>query len=189
MCAHGGSGAAQRQAAHGRSPTGRIPLTVTKGSRRRTVYPPLRLIDRTNWYIGEDRAGLITRLWRRDLIYAPPNTLFLNRRGAPITKARLSAAFARGFAAAGLDGSAHWLRHTFATVMLVRLQAQAQRNPDINPLKVLQVRLATPGSRRQRSICAVSNCMETRSPKRRISLRTRDRRCVLTAVHRPSAIG
>ena len=118
-----------------------IPLTVTKGSRRRTVYPPLRLIDRTNWYIGEDRAALITRLWRRNSSYAPPNTLFLNRRGAPITKARLSAAFARGFAAAGLDGSAHWLRHTFATVMLVRLQAQAQRNPDINPLKVLQVLL------------------------------------------------
>lgn len=118
-----------------------IPLTVTKGSRKRTVYPPLRLIDRTNWYIGEDRAALITRLRRKNPDYVPSNTLFLNRRGQPITKARLSAAFARGFAATGLNGSAHWLRHTFAMVMLVRLQGEAQRNPDINPLKVLQVLL------------------------------------------------
>jgi site-specific recombinase XerD len=118
-----------------------IALNITKGSRRRTVYPPLRLIDRTNWYIGEDREALTTRLRRRDLDYAPSNSLFLNKRGLPITKARLSAAFAHGFAAAGLDGSCHWLRHTFATVMLVRLQAEAQRNPDINPLKILQVLL------------------------------------------------
>ena len=118
-----------------------VPLTVTKGSRRRTVYPPLKLIDRTNWYIGEDRAALITRLRRRNPEYAPSGILFLNKRGLPITKARMSAAFARGFAAAGLDGSGHWLRHTFATVMLVRLQAEAQHNPDINPLKVLQVLL------------------------------------------------
>ena len=118
-----------------------IALNITKGSRRRTVYPPLRLIDRTNWYIGEDRAALITRLRRRNPEYAPSGILFLNKRGLPITKARLSAAFARGFDAAGLDGSGHWLRHTFATVMLVRLQAEAQRNPDINPLKILQVLL------------------------------------------------
>lgn len=118
-----------------------IPLTVTKGSRRRVVYPPLRLIDRTNWYIGEDRAALITRVLRRNPDYVPSTILFLNKWGLPITKARLSAAFASGFAAAGLDGSGHWLRHTYATVMLVRLQAQTQRNPDINPLKILQVLL------------------------------------------------
>ena len=45
------------------------------------------------------------------------------------------------FRAARLDGSLHWLRHTFAMTMLVRLQAQAAVKPDINPLKVLQVLL------------------------------------------------
>lgn len=118
-----------------------MPLNVTKGGKGRTVYPPLRLVDRTNWYIGEDRAALINRRRRNHPEYAPPEPLFLNRRAAPITKARLSAALAQGFAAAGLDGSVHWLRHTFAMVMLVRLQAASLRNPDINPLKVLQVLL------------------------------------------------
>ncbi len=118
-----------------------LALTVAKGGRRRTVYPPLRLIDRTNWYIGEDRAALVGRLRRSHPEYQPPAELFLNRHGRPITRARLSAAFAEAFAAAGLTGTAHWLRHTFAMIMLVRLQAQAIRKPEINPLKVLQVLL------------------------------------------------
>jgi integrase len=116
-------------------------LTITKGGRRRTIYPPLRLLDRTHWYIGEDRAALVSRLRRQRADYRTPTALFLNRNGAPISRARLSAAFAAGFAAAGLVGSGHWLRHTFAMVMLVRLQAQASARPEINPLKVLQVLL------------------------------------------------
>ncbi len=118
-----------------------LALTVAKGGRRRTVYPPLRLIDRTNWYIGEDRAALVGRLRRSHPEYQPPAELFLNRHGRPITRARLSAAFAEAFAAAGLTGTAHWLRHTFAMIMLVRLQVEAVRKPEINPLKVLQVLL------------------------------------------------
>ncbi len=118
-----------------------LALTVAKGGRRRTVYPPLRLIDRTNWYIGEDRAALVGRLRRSHPEYQPPAELFLNRHGRPITRARLSAAFAEAFAAAGLTGTAHWLRHTFAMIMLVRLQVEAIRKPEINPLKVLQVLL------------------------------------------------
>ena len=35
----------------------------------------------------------------------------------------------------------HWLRHTFAMTMLVRLQRQALVTPDINPLKIVQVLL------------------------------------------------
>jgi len=116
-------------------------LTTTKGGRRRTVYPPLRLLDRTHWYIGEERAALVGRIQRGRADYRPPPALFLNRDGRPITRARLSAALAAGFAAAGLDGSCHWLRHTFAMAMLVRLQAQTSTKPDINPLKVLQILL------------------------------------------------
>jgi site-specific recombinase XerD len=118
-----------------------LALTVAKGGRRRTVYPPLRLLDRTNWYIGEERAALIKRLQRLRPDYQPPPALFLNRHGRLISRARLSAAFADAFAAAELNGSAHWLRHTFAMIMLVRLQTEAIRKPEINPLKVLQVLL------------------------------------------------
>lgn len=43
--------------------------------------------------------------------------------------------------AARLQGTLHWLRHTFAMAMLARLQIQARTNPDLNPLKVVQVLL------------------------------------------------
>ncbi len=118
-----------------------IDLTITKGARPRTVYPPVRLIDRTHWYIGEDRAALIRKRRRARVAYRPPASLFLNRHGHPVTRARLTAVLSAAFDAAALRGSLHWLRHTFAMTMLVRLQAQAAIRPDINPLKVLQVLL------------------------------------------------
>jgi site-specific recombinase XerD len=118
-----------------------MPLTITKGDRPRTAYLPIRLIDRTHWYIGEDRASLLRRVRRGLPAFQPPMSLFLNRHGASVTRARLTATFAVAFRAARLDGSLHWLRHTFAMTMLVRLQTHAAVKPDINPLKVLQVLL------------------------------------------------
>jgi site-specific recombinase XerD len=118
-----------------------VPLTVTKGDRSRTVYPPLRLVDRTHWYIGEDRAALVRRIQQARRNYRPPPNLFLNGRGDTVTRVRLSAAFGTAFNRAGLSGSLHWLRHTFAMAMLVRLQRQATSNPDLNPLKIVQVLL------------------------------------------------
>jgi site-specific recombinase XerD len=88
-----------------------VSLAITKGDRPRTAFVPIRLIDRTHWYIGEDRASLVRRIRRSLPEYRPPMSLFLNRHGASITRARLTAAFAAAFQAAGLDGSLHWLRH------------------------------------------------------------------------------
>ncbi len=118
-----------------------VPLTITKGDRPRSVYPPLRLIDRTHWYVGEDRVALVKRLRKVRPNYRAPTALFLNSRGEPVTRARLSAAFGAAFRTAGLAGSGHWLRHTFAMTMLVRLQKQAATTPDLNPLKIVQVLL------------------------------------------------
>ncbi|NJO38587.1 MAG: tyrosine-type recombinase/integrase [Rhizobiales bacterium] len=118
-----------------------LPLTVTKGDRPRTVYPPLRLIDRTHWYVGEERAALISRLRRARPDYRPPTALFLNSNGGAVTHARLSAAFSKAFSRAGLEGSGHWLRHTFAMTMLAHLQRQAATTPDLNPLKIVQILL------------------------------------------------
>ncbi|WP_308460485.1 tyrosine-type recombinase/integrase [Mesorhizobium sp. NBSH29] len=118
-----------------------VPLSVTKGDRPRTVYPPLRLIDRTHWYVGEQRAALVKRRRRTHPGYRAPSTLFLNSNGDPVSRARFSAAFGTAFQAAGLTGSGHWLRHTFAMSMLVRLQKQAATTPDLNPLKIVQVLL------------------------------------------------
>jgi site-specific recombinase XerD len=118
-----------------------VPLTITKGDRPRTVYPPIRLVDRTHHYIDEARGPQVRALRRERPGYRTPAALFLNRQGQAITNARLSAAFAGAFRAAGLPGSLHWLRHTFAMTMLVRLQRQAATAPDLNPLKVVQVLL------------------------------------------------
>lgn len=118
-----------------------VPLTVTKGDRPRTVYPPLRLIDRTHWYIGERRAALVKRRRGTHPGYRVPSALFLNSNGDPVSKVRFSAAFGTAFQSAGLAGSGHWLRHTFAMTMLVRLQKQAATTPDLNPLKIVQVLL------------------------------------------------
>jgi site-specific recombinase XerD len=118
-----------------------VPLTVTKGDRPPTVYPPLRLVDRTHWYLGEDRAALMRRTRRARPGYRPPPNLFLNGHGEAVTRAGLSAAFGTAFHRAGLSGSLHWLRHTFAMAMLVRLQRQAASDPDLNPLKIVQVLL------------------------------------------------
>ena len=68
-----------------------------------------------------------------------PDNLLLNAQGVPLSRERLTAKLATAFAAADIDGTLHWLRHTFAMSMLVRLQIQARSNPDLNPLKVLQV--------------------------------------------------
>ncbi|VFU17571.1 putative phage integrase (plasmid) [Methylocella tundrae] len=118
-----------------------VALSITKGDRPRTVYSPIRLIDRTHWYVGEERAALLRRIRRNPLGDREPVTLFLNRNGGCVTRARLTAVFAAAFNSAGLDGSLHWLRHTFAMTMLVRLQAHAAVKPEINPLKVLQILL------------------------------------------------
>ncbi len=118
-----------------------VPLDITKGDHPRTVYPPLRLLDRTHWYIGEERAGIVRRARRSDRHYRAPENLLLNERGRAMTRKLLTAQFAEAFAAAGLQGTLHWLRHTFAMAMLARLQVQARTNPDLNPLKVVQVLL------------------------------------------------
>src|SRR3546814_2879454 len=58
-----------------------------------------------------------------------------------MTRKLLTAQLAEAFAAARLLGTLHCLRHTFAMAMLARLQIQARTNPDLNPLKVVQVLL------------------------------------------------
>lgn len=143
-----------------RNPLVGLPLIVTKGDRPRTAYPPLRLIDRTHWYIGEERAALVKRLRRARPSYRPPTVLFLNASGAPVTRARLSAVFSKAFQKAGLEGSGHWLRHTFAMTMLVCLQRQAMTSPDLNPLKIVQVLL---GHASIQSTAVYLRCVEVHS--------------------------
>ena len=124
-----------------RDPILGIQLSVTKGSKPRKAYAPLRLIDRTHWWIGEERAALIKNRKRKTSSYRAPPHLFLNSLGGPVTKARLTAVFRQAFDKIGVAATLHYTRHTFALVMLTQLQRSAQDRPDVNPLKVVQLLL------------------------------------------------
>lgn len=121
----------------GRDPLIPVEITQTKGDRPRTVYAPVRLADRTQWYVGEERVAAMRRRGRS--AGSRPTALFLRPSGEPLTHASTSAVFGRAFDAAGLQGSLHLLRHTFAVTMLAALQRRLRVDPDLNPLKVLQV--------------------------------------------------
>ncbi|MGY0794096.1 tyrosine-type recombinase/integrase [Azospirillum argentinense] len=118
-----------------------IGLSITKGGRPRTVYPPIRLLDATHRYIDEVRGPLIRRVRRTNQSWRPPAALFLNSLRTPVSPARFTAAIGAAFKAAGVVGTGHWLRHCFAMTMLAQLQRQARTTPEISPLKVVQMLL------------------------------------------------
>jgi integrase/recombinase XerD len=139
-----------------------VALTITKGDHPRTVYPPIGLIDRTHRYINEEREPLVRCLRAKQSEYRAPATLFLNRDGRAISRAQLTRVFSETLRAAGVEGTGHWLRHTFAMTMLVRLQQQARETPNINPLKIVQVLL---GHSSIQSTSIYLRCVEMNAPE------------------------
>jgi len=120
------------------SPFAPVWLAITKGSKPRQVYPPMPLVDRTHAYLREERAVAVRRAGRRDGSYREPEAVFLTGRGTPMSPRRVGAMFTAAARSAGVDATFHALRHTFAGVMLRMLQRQAERNPEMNPLLILQ---------------------------------------------------
>ena len=139
-----------------------VPLTITKGDKPRTIYPPIRLVDRTQHYIDEVRTPQVRALRRQRRDYQPSSALFLNTQGNAVSTTRLTAVFAEAFRAAGVAGTLHYLRHTFAMTMLVRLQRQASVTPDLNPLKIVQVLL---GHSSIQSTAVYLRCVELNAPE------------------------
>ena len=119
-----------------------INITVTKGNKPRNIYPSLRLLDRTNDYISEERAAIIKRQ-HKTAGYVAPAALWLSREGRPLSKSAINKSFRAACAKAGIDASFHDLRHTYAINTLAALQVQVRNNPeiDLNPLKALQILL------------------------------------------------
>jgi integrase len=111
-----------------------IRLETAKGAKPRYIYPPLALIDRTRAYVREERAVAVRSRRHEE---AEPS-LFLNDNGHPLTPRRIGAIFAEACKRAGVTGTFHALRHTFAGAMLAFLQRQTQRVPELNPLLMLQ---------------------------------------------------
>ena len=79
-----------------------VPLTITKGDKPRTIYPPIRLVDRTQRYIDEVRTPQVRALRRRRPDNRSSSALFLNTQGNTISRTRLTAVFAEAFRAAGV---------------------------------------------------------------------------------------
>jgi len=113
-----------------------IRLETAKGAKPRHIYPPLALIDRTRAYVREERAVTLrgSRNHSDD-----ESALFLTDDGRALTPRRIGAIFNGACQRAGVAGTFHALRHTFAGAMLAFLQRQTQRVPELNPLLTLQV--------------------------------------------------
>ena len=131
----------RHQIPHWENPDQKIFLTVTKGGKPRKVHPPVQILDTTRRYIDEERARLIRACRSRRHRYQPPEDLFLGTRGQPITKKRATEAFAAAFRAAGVAGTLHCLRHTYAITELKILEKKAGEGKQHSALKTLQVLL------------------------------------------------
>ena len=112
-----------------------IRLETAKGAKPRHIYPPLALIDRTRAYVREERAVALHGPRYHD---DAESALFLTDDGRALTPRRIGAIFSEACQRAGVAGTFHALRHTFAGAMLAFLQRQTQRLPELNPLLTLQ---------------------------------------------------
>lgn len=114
-----------------------VDLHVTKGRRRRWLWVPLELVDRTWRYIERDRRRLL-----RNSLRLPE--LWVGRWGRPLTRSSIEGIFRHACLRVGVDGHFHILRHTYAIVML-RILTYVNRERGIagstNALKALQILL------------------------------------------------
>ena len=68
-----------------------MPLTITKGDKPRTIYPPIRLVDRTQRYIDEVRTPQVRALRRRPpFFFACSSFIVLLFRPADLADARIA---------------------------------------------------------------------------------------------------
>lgn len=102
---------------------------IRKGSRQCTVYAPVGLVEETNWYAMVDRPQSHAR------------EVFLNSRGHPVSRHRLTSVFRRCAKQIGSKATLHHLRHTFAVHVLRVLEGHDRRGDAMNSLKTLQVLL------------------------------------------------
>jgi len=103
-----------------------------KGGRLCSVYAPAPLLEETWWYVLTERPRAALR---------NQQSVFLTRRGLPVSRSTLSRVFRRYADAAGSKATLHHLRHTFAANVLRVLEAFERDAEPVNSLKTLQVLL------------------------------------------------
>lgn len=97
-----------------------------KGGRPREVLTPLhrRVVANVQRFIDGDRAELCHQAARKNPNYIEPNEIWVGADGNALTASSLGRITRDAFARAGVDGSAHTLRHTFS---VYQLQTSARR--------------------------------------------------------------
>ncbi|HRA75956.1 MAG TPA: site-specific integrase, partial [Propionicimonas sp.] len=92
-----------------------------KGRKPGYVIAPASLLDETDGYISGLRFAWLKRARRRGRAAHHP-ALFVNARGAPVSKNAYQRAVSRAGLACGFKATTHLLRATFACMLLARLE-------------------------------------------------------------------
>ncbi len=115
-----------------------IPLQVTKGNKGGSVYAPTWLLDATYQYMALFGRRSVRARLRRSKRKEASSHIFLARSGSGLKPASLYKYFKAALAQAGVEGTFHDLRHTYAITMLDRLM-RASKEPEAKHRNALLV--------------------------------------------------
>jgi integrase len=119
----------------------RIIDVMRKGRKPGYVIAPASLLEETAAYITLHRTAWTRRAMRRYRA-SVRSQLFLNARGAPVSKSTYQQNIQRTAHTGGFKATPHVLRATFACWLLARLEHLARSGAAINPLLIVKVLMA-----------------------------------------------
>jgi integrase/recombinase XerD len=111
---------------------------VRKGRKHGYVIASASLLDETTGYLSGYRHAWLQRARRRGRP-GEHTALFINARGAPVTKNAYQRAISRAGQAQGFQATSQLLRATFACMLLARLEQLVSQGAAINPLLIVKV--------------------------------------------------
>lgn len=111
---------------------------MRKGRKPGYVIAPATLLDETKVYLGSHRHAWLVRARRRGR-QGEVGALFVNARGAPVSKSAYQRVISDSGARSGFKATTHLLRATFACMLLARLEHVARQGAPINPLMIVKV--------------------------------------------------
>jgi site-specific recombinase XerD len=111
---------------------------MRKGRKPGYVIASASLLDETRGYLSGYRYAWLQRARRKGRT-GEHTALFINTRGAPVTKNAYQRVISRTSQACGFKATTHLLRATFACMLLARLEQLVSQGASINPLLVVKV--------------------------------------------------
>jgi integrase len=112
----------------------RFVFVLSKGGKVVHAYVPRLVIERTSRYVEIDR---VLSLGREIKSGRPPEALFLNSTGTPVSYSCYYSAFKRACSTIRIKANPHQARNTFATVVERRMSTSPAFN-DLDSVKVMQ---------------------------------------------------